>query len=427
MRSPFHQLAAAAARLAATLAVLALAAGVMPAATQAAPSPTSAAGLGPNPWIARELTAEDLTPSLEAAARFLVRRQLPTGEFHYIVDPLGTCCRPNGDAYSMIRHLGAVYALLRAYEIAPVEDFLTAARRGLEFAARFRDDDGVLRGPRGGASFGDNGYFVLDTVLYDALSGTRRFAVAADDVADFLQENLVYGGPLSTSAQWAECQAAIGLIAYYKHRRQDTRLPLVVRRWLDRMMAAGKSSHWSTQAIFWLDQAGGGAGPALVNYALETSRKLLDQVATRAEGVRTRWVGGRVGRFASCNATARNEALIAAQQIARAHHRDDDAHFYVERVHEHLAYAMQFQYGAEGGLDQGFPTLARLAGLFDLRGGIFNSPSEAYVRIDFVSHHIRAISAFLRSPAAVHGPTLKMEDLEAAATTIPARLHRRAR
>src|SRR5262245_8802545 len=81
-----------------------------------------------NPWLDREMTKADLLPSLELGAEYLLRHQLPDGKFIYINDPFGRCCHKKPDKYSIIRHLGAVYALLRANQVTGAPDYLEGAK-----------------------------------------------------------------------------------------------------------------------------------------------------------------------------------------------------------------------------------------------------------------------------------------------------------
>src|SRR5687768_6908061 len=61
---------------------------------------------GENVWQKRALDRSVLTGALVGASDYLARNTLPDGQFDFIKDPLGTCCRKKKERYSLIRHLG---------------------------------------------------------------------------------------------------------------------------------------------------------------------------------------------------------------------------------------------------------------------------------------------------------------------------------
>lgn len=360
-----------------------------------------------NPWLNREMTREDLLAPMEQAADYLLRHQLADGQFVYLKDPLGKCCRSKPEAYSLIRHLGAVYALLRAYEIDHAAEYLASAERGIAFAARFMQKEAdkvgslnVVRGMKGKVSIGENGFLLLTTVLYDRLAPQPAHERLSDELAAFVASALVYDGPYATSGQWAESQALIGLMQYYKYRRQDARLLAVARDWLNAMRAEERHSHWSVQAIQAFVEIVPEAGPEFSDYVARAGHLLLEDVLIEGPLKDRRLIGGRKGLFNSCSATARNEGLIACHVVAKTQGLTTDASFFLDRVKEHLAHALQFQYGLTGNLYEDDPDMTRMGELFGMRGGVFDNPKKAYVRIDFVAHHIRAIAAYLGTGSA---------------------------
>lgn len=372
-----------------------------------------------NPWLDREMTREELQPVMEQAADYLLRIQLVDGQFVYIQDPLGKCCRSKAEKYSLIRHLGAVYALLRTYEVTRSDAYLEGARRGIEFAKRFmqRESTGtagtfnVVRGLKGQVSIGENGFLLLDAVLYDQLAGKDTYGKLSDELAAFVASALVYGGPFSTKGQWAESQALMGLMLYYKNRRQDPRLLTVARHWLDGMRADERHSHWSVQAILAYTDVAPEARANFAEFAMAGGRSLLDGVMIRGPLKDRRTIGGRGGKFNSCNATARNEGLIACHSLAKKQGLAPESSFFLDRVKEHMAYAMQFQYGLVGNLYANDDAMTRMGELFGMRGGVFDNPNKAYVRIDFVAHHIRAMAAYLGTGSAPTHTGITTEEL----------------
>ncbi len=368
---------------------------------------TVAANDATNPWLSKRMTRDELLPQIKSAASYLARQQLADGQFVYLNDPRGKARKRSGDKYSLIRHLGSVYALLRAHEQSPDPAFITAARRGLDFALGFvGDQDGVtsLKGINGKPSLGENGFLVLDLALYAKLQGPN-FAKDRDvteRLASFVDDHLEYGNEFSTKEQWAECQAAMGLILYQETfglpKDRARSFVSTVEKWLIAARKDGRRTHWSIQAAAWLGRARPNVDKLLLEEGLLAGHSQLEGVYDKASaGKTTRLVGAKNGKLNSCNATARNEGLIAAHVIAKRLFRTDEASYFLNRVKEHLAFAMQFQYGAAGNLYEKDPLLSRLGRLFGLGGGVFDSPQNGSVRIDYVSHHIRAMTAFLQA------------------------------
>lgn len=401
------------AKLRATVAALCLSACLQAPAIAATVIDFSA---GDNPWQARALTRDDLLPALDGAAAYLVRSMRPDGQFIYNNDPLGRCCSKKPDRYSLIRHLGAVYALLRAQQITPSSDYLAAAKKGLDFVRTFTSPYGahktVVRGLADTLSLGENGFLLLDAVLYDHLAGGQTHAALAQDLQSFISENLVFDGALATKEGWAEAQAIIGLVFFHKFQAPDAAALTVAKRWLDANTRSGKPSHWSMQAVDWVRSVDPTIDQHTVDTALHGMKELVQPVTTAAEGAPTRLIGARKNLLVSCSATARNEGLLAAAATARATGNLNQARYFWARAKEHLAFALQFQFGLPGNLYESDPSLVRLAKLFHLEGGVANDPHTAAVRIDYVAHHIRALATYLDSPQVPVTAGLKIEELE---------------
>ena len=362
-------------------------------------------GDGKNPWLGLEMTREELLPAITRTAGYLVRQQLADGQFVYLNDPRGKARQASGDKYSLIRHLGAVYALLRAHEQAPNPAVLAAARRGLDFAKGFVVTKGgvsQLKGLNGKPNLGENGFLVLDLALYAKLQGPGFAAdrTMTDALAGFVADHLVYGNELSTKEQWAECQAAMGLILYQEAfgapRGRATSYITTAEQWLIAARNDGKRSHWSIQAASWLGRARPNVDKLLLEEGLIAGHAQMEGVFDQnSAGSSPRLVGSKAGKLNSCNATARTEGLIAAHSLAKRLYRTDEAQYFWSRAKEHLAFGMQFQYGSPGNFYERDPLLSRLGRLFHLDGGVFDSPANGSVRIDYVSHHLRAMTAFL--------------------------------
>ncbi len=387
--------------------------GLSPPASAAQP----AYAKGQNPWLGREMSRADLLPSLTRAADYLVRQQLDDGQFVYLNDPRGKARRENGDRYSLIRHLGAVYALLRAYETVQDPHYLEAARRGATFAKGFvvsTPKETKLVGLNGQPQLGESGFLLLDLSLAAKLDpkGAGDDASLAAKLAAFVTANLTFGNRFSTKEQWAECQTIMGLVLYQQVFAVDAKILDVAKTWLAAAQKDGHRSHWSIQAIAWLGRAAPATDKHLLEEGLLAAHAELSDVLNADSASETpRLVGSHFGKLNSCNASARNEGLIAAHFLAKQLFRNDEARFFLDRVKEHLAFALQFQYGMTGNFYEADPLKARLGRLFHLDGGVFDSPDAGYVRIDFVAHHVRALAAYLTSSAVPKSVGLTLPDL----------------
>jgi hypothetical protein len=372
------------------------------------------AGAGPstagdNPWLSRDLSRAELLPALRRGADYLARNLLPSGQFVYLQDPLGRCCRVKGDRYSLIRHLGAVYALIRAYETTQDPRYLEAANRGFAFARGFvvtSRTGTFVRGLAGAPNLGENGFLLVDGLKLDQLNHDQAHAPMNAGVARFLAANLKYDGPLATDEGWAESQAVIGLALFGARPGLDA-----AHAWLTAAMADDQPTHWSVQAAYWYHRARPGTDPELAAYGISSARTILNHVATGESGGPPRLVGAKAGRLYSCNAIARAEGLLAAHMMARDLKRGEDAGFFFTRAREHLAFTLQFQYGTDGNLYGDDPGMQRIATRFDLDGGVVNDPRTGVVRIDYVAHFVRAAAAYLEQPGVPMAVGLSLDDV----------------
>ena len=354
-------------------------------------------GSGNNVWLDRGLDKFTLRKATANAAGYLVKNQLSDGQFVYMNDPLGMFSSKKKNSYSLIRHLGAVYSLIRAYQITGDIKYLNAAGDSQDFAARFAektDNIIVIKGITKKLSLGENGFFLINAALYNHLTGKDRYKNIVQGVVRFLKDNLKYDGPFSTSEQWAECQAAIGLAHYYKYTEHDPAILTIIHNWLKDIIKNGINTHWTVQAFNWYNLIAPETDYEFADCAIEGGKKLLENVVANTPESRPRMVGSRNNMFGSCGVTARNEGLIAAYTVALSEGDNADASFFKLQIQEHIAHALQFQYGFEGNFYENNKKMKLIARLFDLYGGVFNSPNQGYIRIDYVSHHIRAMAAY---------------------------------
>jgi hypothetical protein len=361
--------------------------------------------VGKNPWLKSSFKKQDVLPSIKAGADYLIRNQLPDGQFVYIKDPLGKNPKPS-DRYSLIRHLGSAFALLKAYQVSGTPLYLNSAKMAIDFGKGFLKpykNFKIIRGIKKRPDIGESGFMLIVTALYDHLSQTKTYAGTSRSLAKFIKVALKYDGPWSTKGGWAENQAIIGLAHWYLFHEPDAKIVDIVENWLAAYEEDERSSHWSVQAYYWFSLIDPKQGRAFNQYALESAEEILEDVGTREENSGQRLIGARNEALQSCNSTARNEGVIAAWQIASQTGNRKATQFFAKRVREHLAFAMQFQYGNPYNLYDNDKKMQRVSKLFDMSGGVYNDPKTGHVRIDYVSHHIRALAAWLlgNSPGAL--------------------------
>lgn len=349
-----------------------------------------------NPWLIKPATDHDLKQSAIDGADYLMRIQAKNGVFTYIQDPFGNCCKKK-PTYSLVRHLGAIYSVLKTYDVNPDERLIYSAINALKFSSRFvqlKDPKSIIRDLRQKPSLAAPGFFLMNLSYYYNLTGDFKYNPLATRMAEFIIDNLKFDGPFRTRHGWAESQAIIGLAHYYLYVKERSIIPKVTEQYLNAMVKANMRSHWSIQAIEWQSRMKR-VSPSMLKFAFDSAHSLLNNVWDSKGQKNSTGVGSKGGRLYSSRAASRNEGLIAAYQLAKHYKVDNQANFFKRRIKEHLAFALQFQYGGKGSLLNQKTNHGRIAKVFDLHGGVFNHPEEGYVRIDYVSHHVRSLLSFL--------------------------------
>ncbi len=350
-----------------------------------------------NFWQTQKMSTETLLPALNAGANYLIRSQLPGGDFVYVKDPLGRCCSKK-PKYSIIRHLGAVYALLKSYEVTKNRNYLNGARKGLQFIQRMLVNNGkftfIQDFSKKKPTLGSNGFFLIDLVKYDELTNDRQYRPLIRKITQFLIKHTKYDGQLATSKKWGESQALIGLAHSYYYIEKNSAILPVIYKFLTKLKENNSSSHWTVQANWWYLKITDHQNKSHLEYVMRRAHTSLSNILTGRK-VDSQLIGSKNGKLVSCPATARNEGLISAYKIAQRTKSKQYKKIFKKRIKEHLAFAMQFQYGNKGHLLAGSKKHQKIARIFDLHGGVYNKPEQAYIRIDYVAHHLRAIAEYI--------------------------------
>lgn len=356
----------------------------------------SSYSVGENVWLHRELDNYTIKKAVVESCDYLLRNLLSNGQFVYFNDPMGR--QKKAGKYSIVRHLGAVYSLLLGYQITGEQRFIAAAGKSLDFVARFaekREDYFAIRGLKSKLSIGANGFFIIDLVLYNHLTDKDSHKKLEQGVVDFLKKNLKFDGPLVTSGKWGECQGAIGLSFFYKYVKKDKEIKKVIYEFLNEVKENNHFSHWTTQAYYWFSTISQKKSANFTDYAILSGKKLVADTLTMETAKKPKMVGSK-GRFGCCGVTARNEGVVAAYMISIAAGDKESADYFRMHIKNQITHALQYQYGFEGCFYENSAKMSRIGKLFDLNGGVFNSPKKGSVRIDYVSHHIRAMVAYYK-------------------------------
>jgi hypothetical protein len=93
---------------------------------------------GFTPVTSGDLTAERVTSAARAGGDYLIRMQLPSGQFNYAYQPLSDSVP--GTHYNIIRHAGTAYSLFDLYKATGDRRYLSAAVRAVDYLkTKFRE------------------------------------------------------------------------------------------------------------------------------------------------------------------------------------------------------------------------------------------------------------------------------------------------
>jgi hypothetical protein len=370
----------------------------------------------------RRPEAPDLLRAVKAGADYLARGQREDGRFDYRYHPLEG---RSDDDYELLRHAGAVYALLEAYDELDDPAHLASAERGiaylLESLTRLRGVDGSMAylSDRPGTEesrpeqqkVGGAGLALVALAMHAETTGTSlhlddmrslaRFIVHQQypdghfrDNDDVRRETRGEQDKQAKAVIYYAGEANLGLLRLYAIDPNPAWLSAAKKgvEYCIEVRDAGKTvndidhDHWLSYAIDDLSR-------------FAPSRDYADHAFMIAEGIASAQRASLEGpsdmadsyHGAACATAVRVEAYAADIELARRLGRPDG--WLVERASEAASFVLAQQYDAQSDLLAVDP--ARV------QGGVRESPFEANVRIDYVQH---SISGWLHLARALRDP-----------------------
>ncbi len=136
-----------------------------------------------------EVTADQLFAAVRAGNDYLARMVGPDGSFTYGYDP--TTDGYTQEPYSLLRHVGAIYAMMEGYEEMRVVDWMTAAERAIGYMlARVQTTaDGAFLSENPDLELekvGGAGLALIALTQYQRATGDLRYLEAARSFARFI-------------------------------------------------------------------------------------------------------------------------------------------------------------------------------------------------------------------------------------------------
>ena len=347
------------------------------------------------------VSRERLLAAAIAGGEYLLRVQREDGSFVYTLDPW--LQRRSHNAYNIVRHSGTTAALFEVYAATSDQRFLEAARRGIEFQARWyrpgqqpsltyvldKDGKGKL-GALGLALLALTRKLDADPRDHDrehALALARQIVAMQHPDGSFESYLPIKGTePRGSVSLYYPGEAMLGLARLARlglddngtyrvtaHRGAD--FLIESRRGKDRL----PPDAWLMQALDVLYDDD--PRPAYVEHALAIGRSMLaDQYG---DGAPPAYVGGFGPEpIRSTRTTARVEGLVSAYRLALKA-GDDRAPGLLSAMLRTAPHLLQLQYTPDNSYFLAQPERA----LGGMRGG----HDDAEVRIDYVQHHISAM------------------------------------
>jgi hypothetical protein len=336
----------------------------------------------------------------EAAADYLARAVSANGKFRYSHDPrTGRTAK----RYNILRHAGAILALLEASRAVGNQSYLEAAARALAFLDRKTErlDGGTCRVvERGKAKIGGNALAALCYAKPEtgrvvrtgedrlrSLLGWIAEALNADGTFVFHKWDTAGERACSFVSEYYPGEACLALVRGFEATGEE--------RWLDaarriaetridqqRSIASPPHDHWLLYALDALDAVMPSA--RYVQHAAFLADAMLE--AQHGDEAPPGWEGGYDVPPRSTPTSTRMEGLIAAARLARRHGAVDLERAALAGITSGLRFVARCQLGSAR-LKPG-----RASGTFDPRGGVVRGCGDDEIRIDYVQH---AISAYL--------------------------------
>ncbi|MGE0494085.1 MAG: hypothetical protein AB7S38_33050 [Vulcanimicrobiota bacterium] len=339
---------------------------------------------------------------LEAARRggdYLLRGLSPEGRFAYCYHP--TRDRFSTD-YNMLRHAGAVYALLELYQETRQPEYLEGARRGLEFMMYSVEESRKFNSTRvlvddGSVKLGGNALAILALARYVDVTGERRWLAEMEDLAEWMvrnqspdgrfrvhKENYPAGEDSGFRSEYYPGEALVALVNLHRLDPDERWLKAARRAARYQIRRARREKrpphdHWlmiGLEQLYRIDP-----DPSYRDYAFDLSEMIMTSQKTAQ--ARPDWDGGFYTPPRSTPTDIRLEGLNAAWALAVQ--AGDGKR--IERLRSSVERGLAFS-----SLCEVTPERAALLVRPDYcRGGVMRGLADPEIRIDYVQHHISAL------------------------------------
>lgn len=354
-----------------------------------------------------EATPEHLLASVVAGAEYLLRHQRPDGNFGY-----NYLAKEDAydDDYNLLRHAGTCYALLEVYQATGREDFLTAARRGIEAllehvrGPRPEDADAAFEAivsPDEEAKLGGAALAILALVEHQRATGDSRWQAQAERLARFLlfqqredagnvgrfHSKYFYGPPdpepFESIYYPGEAILALARLSRLSGRPEHLEAARRGAAWLVEVRDADKSTadlphdHWLLMALAELDELTGEA--RWRSHAERIARAIVE--AQRLSSSHPDWIGSFYDPPRSTPTATRAEALVAMVRLADR--SGLSAEPYLAALRRMAVFQLRCQLTPESAMYLARPDRAV--------GGFRRSLTDWEIRIDYVQHNLSAL------------------------------------
>ena len=356
----------------------------------------------------RTITDAHLRRAARYAGEYLRRAVRPDGTFVYIYYPVTGRRSP---LYNVVRHAGAVMALLELYQVTRDDRLLAPARLALDALQRMARPFGppdrnmaCFVKQDGAAGLGGPALAVLALAQHQLATGDPRYRPFMIRLANYVADCVLPDGSFISrrdvatgkAHRWQSAyypgEAVFALVRLYQIDNRPRWLETALRgaAWLihvrDKNIPAGRliHDHWLLYALNELHRVK--PDPVFVEHAMRIARAI--QLSQQVRGESPDWLGAFSVPPRATPAATRNEGLLAAYRLLRNAGRQTAANDIMETVHLAMAFQLQMQFLPETAMYLRDPARAL--------GGVRPDFQSLAVRIDYCQHFLSSTLALYR-------------------------------
>jgi hypothetical protein len=363
------------------------------------------------------VSPERLIDAVRAGADYLARVMSDAGKYVYMYHPVDD---RDDTSYGWLRHAGATYALLEAYDELATPLYLEKAERALAYLKTRMVDDASKQGKFildtndeeqqkvGGAglalvAFAKHAEVTGKRTELETMRSLARLIIAQQFADGHFRANSDLPDPPDGKKRkkepvYYQGEAALGLLRLYALDPQPSYLEAAKRaadyvvqvRDADVSQDNQEHDHWISYAFNDLYRAPGARDDAYVEHAYKIARAILNKQHRAGSSPAPDWIGTFYEGQTTPGST-RLEAYAADIALSRYAGRPDA--WLLEPAKEVAASMLGQQFGPDNGFSLRSPTKAY--------GGVRESLYVLDVRIDYVQH---AMSAWLHLARELRDP-----------------------